>query len=287
MSDQLRKLHLIQLEILKEIDRICRQNGICYSLYAGTLLGAVRHQGFIPWDDDLDICMERSEYNRFLTAWERCKPEGYLLQNKENASRFTQSFTKIRKDHTTFLQDRSEACAYHTGIFVDIFPIDRMPEGRLRRAFFIWDCARYQLYCREYVPSKGRTPVKILASVLLLFSNEQTRRKKREKLLGRICKDQNHTHSSVAIETLGTILMPLPADLFDAYTVLPFEDATFMCFSCWDRYLKCKYGNYRKLPPESERAWKHHPLILDFDHNYEELSAERRMAGVLPDGKVE
>ena len=287
MSDQLRRLQLVQLEILKVIDRVCRQNCIQYSLYAGTLLGAVRHQGFIPWDDDLDVCMERSEYNRFLAAWERIKPEGYLLQNKDNAARFTQSFTKIRKDHTTFLQDESEACAYHTGIFVDVFPIDRMPSGRFRRVLFTWDCARYQLFCREFVPPKGRMAEKILASALLFFSNEQTRKKKREKILGRICQDQDHTHSTVAIETLGTIRTPLPPELFDAYTELPFEDGSFLCFSCWELYLKCKYGDYRKLPPESERTWKHHPLILDFELNYEELPAERRVAGKLSDVKAD
>ena len=287
MSDQLRKLQLVQLEILKVIDRICRENDIRYSLYAGTLLGAARHQGFIPWDDDLDICMERSEYDRFLETWKRNKPEGYILQNKDNAARFTQSFTKIRKDHTTFLQDESEACAYHTGIFVDVFPIDRMPEGRIRRALFTWDCARYQLYCREFVPPKGRLTEKILAGGLLLFSNEQTRKKKRERLLGRICRDQDRTHPTVGIETLGTVRTPLPPELLDTYTELPFEDGSFLCFCCWEQYLISKFGDYRKLPPESERGWKHHPLILDFEHNYEELPAESRLAGNLSNGKAE
>ena len=102
MEQQLRRLQLTQLEILKVIDKICREHDIPYSLYAGTLLGAVRHQGFIPWDDDLDVCMSRANYNRFLEVWEQVQPEGYLLQNKENAPEFPQSFSKIRKLDTTF-----------------------------------------------------------------------------------------------------------------------------------------------------------------------------------------
>ena len=104
MDNTLRQLQLTQLSILKVIDKLCRKWEIRYSLYAGTLLGAVRHSGFIPWDDDLDICMAREEYDRFLAAWEKEPPEGYLLQNKKNTPAFTQSFTKIRKDHTAFLQ---------------------------------------------------------------------------------------------------------------------------------------------------------------------------------------
>ena len=99
MTDsKLRRLQLTQLEILKVFDKICMDHGLRYSLYAGSLLGAVRHQGFIPWDDDLDVCMARADYDRFMEIWEAVKPEGYILQNKENTPGFTQSFSKIRKD---------------------------------------------------------------------------------------------------------------------------------------------------------------------------------------------
>ena len=103
MDNQLRKLQLTQLGILKDVDSFCKKYGIRYSLYGGTLIGAVRHQGFIPWDDDLDICMARDDYNKFIELWESIKPNGYILQNKDNTPLFTQSFTKIRKEHTTFL----------------------------------------------------------------------------------------------------------------------------------------------------------------------------------------
>ena len=82
MEDILRNLQLVQLEMLKIVDNICKKNNIKYSLYAGTLLGAVRHRGFIPWDDDLDICMLREEYDKFIIAWNKDKPQGIYYRIK-------------------------------------------------------------------------------------------------------------------------------------------------------------------------------------------------------------
>lgn len=271
METKLRKLQLVQLEILEKVDKICRENNIPYSLYAGTLLGAVRHQGFIPWDDDLDICMSRDNYERFLKLWQEVKPEGYILQNKENTPEFTQSFTKIRKEHTTFLQYDWERGKYHTGIFIDIFPIDRIPARKIQRILFWWNCMQYQLYTREFVPPKSNHLVKIVSEGLLALNSGEKRRLKREKLLKKITKyHTNTTLDTVAIETVNAMKVEYPVNLLDEYTTVWFENREYMCFKEWKRYLECKFGNYMQLPPESERQWKHHPIILDFEKSYEE-----------------
>lgn len=275
---QLRKLQLTQLEILKLIDRFCREKGIPYSLYAGTLLGAVRHQGFIPWDDDLDICMSRKDYNRFLQLWEEEKPAGYILQNKENSPGFSPSFSKIRKDHTCFLQFESEIGHYQMGIFVDIFPIDRMPNGRVTSKLFQLKCLEYQLLTREFLPTDGNPAVKAIAKLILKLSSPEQRAAKRKRLLHWIEKyNDNKELPAVAIETQSTIRTPLPSNFMAEFTELTFEDSEFMCTAVWDEYLSAKYGDYMKLPPESQRVWKHHPLILDFDRNYEELTEEEKL----------
>jgi len=273
----LRKLQLTQLEILKKIDEVCKENEIQYSLYAGTLLGAVRHQGFIPWDDDLDICMSRENYKRFIKVWNMIEPEGYILQNKENSREFSQSFTKIRKYHTTFLQYENEIGKYHTGIFVDIFPIDRIPNKKYQEIFFKFNCMMYQLYTREFVPPKSGTVVKVLSAFLLKVIGKNKRMAVREKLLNKIIKyNSNQQLDTVGIETLASLNKRFPADMLDLYITLKFEDDEFMCFANWDEHLKCKFGDYWTLPPESEREWKHHPIILDFAHNYEELNKYER-----------
>lgn len=273
MEEKLRPLRQTMLEILKVFDKFCREHDLKYSLYAGSLLGAVRHQGFIPWDDDLDVCMERPEYERFLTLWTQSPPEGYVLQNKENSPEFWQSFTKIRKDHTTFLQEQREAGKYHTGIFLDVFPLDRVPEGRMERALFQWHCMKYQLLTREFVPPKAGKPVRLGSLAILACTPKKNREAVRQKTLKKITAyAPRRDLELVDMATVEAMRVQYSPDMADSYVELPFEDGQFSCFAGWDDHLRRKFGEYMQLPPEEDRAWRHHPLIIDFTHNYEELT---------------
>ena len=276
MEEKLRPLQLTMLEILKVFDKFCREHDLKYSLYAGSLLGAVRHKGFIPWDDDLDVCMERSEYDRFVALWEQLPPEGYILQNKENTPAYWQSFSKIRKDHTTFLQEEREVGKYHTGIFLDIFPLDRIPDDKLNRAFYKWHCMKYQLLTREFVPPKAGTLVRLGSSVILACIPKSCREKVRQNTLKKVSRYNSQRDLEVAaIETMASLRKPFAPDMLDAYIYLPFEDGEFMCFAGWDDHLRRKFGDYMQLPPVEERAWRHHPIVIDFEHNYEELTLQK------------
>ena len=275
MEEKLRQLQLIQLEILKFFDNFCREHNLKYSLYAGSLLGAIRHHAFIPWDDDLDVCMSRFEYDRFIALWNQSPPGGYILQNKENSPGYWQSFSKIRKDHTTFLQEEREAGKYHTGIFLDIFPLDRIPNGKLKRMMFKWHCMKYQLLTREFAPPKASAVVRIGSSIILACTPKCCRERSRRNALKRITRYNNqHKLEIVAIETMASLRKTFAPNMLDAYVDLPFEDGEFMCFAGWDDHLHRKFGNYMQLPPVEERTWRHHPIIIDFEHNYEELNLQ-------------
>lgn len=270
----LHKIWETELEILDVIHRVCIENNLKYSLAFGSLIGAVRHGGFIPWDDDIDIIMPREDYQKLLSLWRKYAPEDYMLQNKETNEDFTQNFTKIRKNHTTFLQDKNEQKkSYHKGIFVDITPCDRVPKGRLLRALQYAACAINLLYSRGYI--SGDSGFIRLAEEVLLKISPKIRQKIR-RLSERIIRlwNGNDTLEYICSDTIQNCRRYLPPELFDNNVLTQFQDKNYYIIANPDSFLHVRYGDYMKLPTEEEQVWKHHPIIIDFEHNYEELGEQ-------------
>ena len=140
-NEQLRQLQLIELEMLEEVDRICKKCGIRYNIIAGTLLGAVRHGGFIPWDDDADVAMLRPEYEKFRKA---CKTEldtnRFYFQDHRNTKGYRWGYGKLRRKNTLFLRENQEHMPYKQGVFIDIFPLDGVPDNYLLRCIHNFQC---------------------------------------------------------------------------------------------------------------------------------------------------
>lgn len=274
MREEMERVWATELEILDVIHKVCTEHGLRYSLAYGTLIGAVRHGGFIPWDDDIDLMMPREDYERLLAIWKTVAPEGYLLQNVRTAPDFTQSFTKIRKDHTAFVQDDSErGKKYHKGIFVDIFPGDRVPHGKMAKKIQYVACAVALLYYRGH--SSGTDGVIGKIEALLLRAPKEkyaSRREFAEKVLRHWNGDE--TAQYVFASTIQSSRKFYPADLFENMQTIAFCGSHYRCVADTDAALRVEYGDYMQLPPEEERVWKHHPILIDFEHNYEELCSD-------------
>ena len=130
----LRRQQLVMLEMVKELDRICRKHNIPYFLYGGTLLGAIRHNGFIPWDDDLDVGLMRGEYLRLMKVLPNELPPHIVLQTNDTDKNYFYFFAKLR-DTRSFLDEGAyDRCFKYRGIFIDIFPFDKvqLPLQRIR-----------------------------------------------------------------------------------------------------------------------------------------------------------
>lgn len=267
--EELRKIQLKQIEILNKIDQFCKKNSISYSIAYGTMLGAVRHGGFIPWDDDMDICMLRSDYDKFLSLWQ--DDDKFILQNHTTNSDFTQTFSKIRMKNTAFVQENDLNKSYHKGIFVDIFPFDRKADGYFKQKLQIIDVMLYQLYFRGYVPENNGLILKLGSALLLKIHNRNNYNKLAEKHLNKI-KKYNSNKELLLFDTctFSDMKKSYDKDLFENLTEIEFDGYRFSVIRDYEKFLKICYGDYMKLPPKDEQTWYHHPIFISFDSEYEE-----------------
>ncbi|MDO4443474.1 MAG: LicD family protein [Slackia sp.] len=160
-AEALKRLQETELDILLMIDGFCKEHGIAWFMDAGTALGAMRHGGFIPWDDDIDISMLRDDYDRFIEAARTGLPEGYSLQTFDNNEAFAGLFAKVYKEDTSFLTKETIEAGCEQGIFVDIFPYDVLAADASQRARQMkiarrWQSVSYLWHAKTItVPHKG------------------------------------------------------------------------------------------------------------------------------------
>ena len=267
-SDLLHSVQAVELEILREFDRICKKNDLKYSLAYGTLIGAVRHKGFIPWDDDIDIVMPRSDYEKLRLLWASESSSCYFIQDYREDLYYPNNFMKIRKNNTAYIQGDNEFNAnYHTGIFIDIFPMDRLaPSGFKRKKQYIAFILNL-LYSRGY--KSGKKGLYDLVESILLIPPRRSfffLRRKTEEYYRKW--NFNDRLSLVSACTYEYCRMYFDSDLFNDIIELPFEGFNFSCTSKYDDFLRKCYGDYLEMPPENERIWKHNPKYISFDENY-------------------
>ena len=271
IRSQITSVWKVEQEILNVVQEICETHGLRYSLAYGTLLGAVRHKGFIPWDDDIDIMMPREDYDRLLAIWNDVAPAGYILMNGNTVVDLSDNFSKIVKDKTIFLQREGDRCKdLHKGIFVDIFPADRRAPGKFGRALQYCACAANLLYSRGYTSKSGG--IIGLAEKVLLLVPRAYHRNLRSKTQRFVSRWNDCVQSPYIFPcTIREFGKNYTADLFDNFDWIEFCGKKYKCTARWDSYLTLCYGDYMQLPPEEDRVWKHHPILIDLNHNYEEL----------------
>ena len=273
MDNILKQIQSTELEILIYFDKFCKENNLKYSLSGGTLLGAVRHKGFIPWDDDVDCMMMRDDYDRLVSLWnEKADTDKFILQLKDNSPAFSQSFAKIRKNHTSFLQKGEPAGEYHNGLFIDIMPADRLPKGKIREFLYYIDVMFYQLFTREFAPPQSGFVMKTITSAIISLTNKKSRASLRKKLLKKLTKyNENKNLQIISFETIDSMHRHYSADLMNETIDIEYEGVMLKASSKWKEILEIGYGDYMQYPPEEEQVWKHHPIVIDFEHNLEDI----------------
>lgn len=273
--EMLRRLQMIELELLVEVDRICKKCGIRYQIIAGTMLGAARNGGFIPWDDDADVALLRSEYERFREACATELDESrYYFQDMRATPGYRWGYGKLRRKRTLFLREHQEHMPYEQGVFIDVFPLDAVPAGQVGRAFANLDCflSRKMLWARVGKIADRSGVKRAVYSVMDRVPRDVTQNHLR-KLVER---GRESTSPWVRILTFPT---PNRAYAYrrvwyETSTTAAFEGIAFPGVSDADDYLSFKFGTWRELPPVEQR--KTHPVsdifLLD-DEEYGQVLA--------------
>ena len=274
--EDIRKLQLVQLEILIEFDRICRANNIPYQLFSGTLLGAVRHKGFIPWDDDVDVCMLRKDYIKFLAICKNQLDKRYFLQTYETDKEYIHLFARIRKNNTLLLQEAWEGIDMHHGIFIDVFPMDNiLPgqiSGKIQYLLLYFSKLVKKMKHKKYCLNSDRvykTCIKVFFHYVLKPIRMQSFNRIQSKI---ICMFQNKstTYSTCLTdggkETYHKYMMK-NNDFYNT-TQLEFEEHLFPVPSNYHEILTNIFGDYMTPPPVEQQ--KPHHGIIDINFNTEE-----------------
>ena len=259
------------LDVMKYIDELCRTNDIKYSIMGGTALGAVRHGGFIPWDDDLDIFMTPSEYEKFKEVFNKANSEKYVLQEWKTTPNYLE-YAKVRMNGTTFIEESFENNkGIHHGIYVDIMILHKCPNKKRIQKKLYYKCKYVTLYALSKRNWKPKTKFQKLALLLLKMLPN--------KLIVRSFYKHIYKYDDKIMDDYTWFYWITPAgfnaglfekDFFENLRDIRFEDCFLLAPERITEYLQYRYGDYMKLPPEEKRLSAVHAKIFDVDKDYRE-----------------
>ena len=256
----LRDAQMLMVDILQEVHNLCEKHGLKYFLDAGTLIGAVRHKGFIPWDDDVDIGMPREDYNKFLEIAKKELPEHLFLQTFATDKYYDVYPVpcKVRYNDTIFLEEHAkENHNMHNGVYIDVFPYDSLPKHK-----FMYKIQRGLSYnilksfkrlrdMPEKLSFKNKLTFTFYKLVTKIFPY-----KRREKFFNYLIKwnDLNSEYMGYGVDTFWSEYVYKKSDYYDLVK-LEFEGKYFYGPKNYDAILTQLYGDYMTMPKEEERVW--------------------------------
>ena len=276
----IRRVQQYELEILEQINRICQDHQLTCFAVGGSVLGAVRHKGFIPWDDDIDLAMPRQDYEEFLRIAAEELDDRFVVQNFSTEPRTPFYFTKIRRNNTMFVEYQVRDYSINHGIFVDIFPFDAVPDNRyLRKVQYKVSWMLYQMYLSKslktvyssrllntaYETAEIRAQVIKKARIRRLLHGLLTPIPKKWIYKGLDACVRMHNgkpHTEIA-HIVRKRLRVKQKDLLPICH-LPFENTYMPVPNNYDSYLRGQFGNYMAMPSKDKR-YGHLPYYVEFE----------------------
>ncbi len=274
--ETLKKLQSVEFEMLKAVDEFCRENNIPYFLESGTAIGCARHQGFIPWDDDIDIGIMQEDYPRFIRLFEENPPAGYSVHTHENTENYPYMFAKVYCEGTRFLAQESIDAGLESCIYLDVFPHEfvspdlsqKQAESFISRAMF-WQRMLYLYYTPNPAvpPTASLRGLKVALSkvghtFVRAFMSPAKLARRYDEQIAQLSAGGSPRISNYVASVQDGVIVPASA-IFPLDQRMQFEGEEFPVPHNVDEYLRCLYGDWRQLPPEDKRK-THAPVVLDF-----------------------
>lgn len=259
------RLHDTMLEIYSEITRICEKHNLDYFVVGGTLLGAVVHKGYIPWDDDLDIAMPRDSYDKFIQICKEELNENFFIHCTETDKNYWLPFIKIRMNNTIFLEEKRKNVKSHAGIYVDVFPFDYCSEKNTKKHKRKWKTITYinnHIYTRITGIKKYSKSAMLLNPIFSLFSV-----KKLSKYRDKLMRSFDQGERKFFVDLAGG--RRLDNSYFDVSDIQPIQELQFgntyvKAPKDPNKYLLQLYTERYKIIPPKEKQITHEPLLIKF-----------------------
>lgn len=272
MYEEIQSLHEKQYEILLELKKVCDAHDLVYYLAFGTLLGAIRHKGFIPWDDDIDTGMPYKDYKRLEQLFkDGAFGNGFFLQTANTDPNSGSTYYKLRKDGTTFIVKPQSHRDMHHGINIDIYPLYNVADNKIMREIQALHAVMYMLLEVGEVPQNNGKLMKAAGAVVLFLFRGKLREKYKNfclrymaKYEGKKTKYKAHFYGN-----LNRCRRIYPSEVFDHVVPMKFEGDEFSVPCGYDYFLKKFYGDYMQMPPVEKRGVKLDKLAkIDTEKSY-------------------
>lgn len=269
-AEQLRKLQLKELDILNHFHNFCEINGLTYFVCGGCLIGSLRYQKFIPWDDDADVFMPRADYQRFIELWQKQKADGRFVLLNETDDTFTRnSFATLVDTSMTLVKNYQKDLNIPHGVAFDIFPIDPRPDKKVQKYLQYFWCIIYSLFRAQTIPEKHGGVMAFGSKILLgIFRSFNVRKKIWKFAEKRMTQYKTEDCNKVCELCAGPRIMKneYPKELFENTVDITFEGCRFKAMEGYDKYLKIAFGDdYMTPPPVEQQVVSHDLAYIDFD----------------------
>lgn len=270
---KLRDLQLKCLEILLYFKDFCEKHNLRFFLCGGACIGAIRHKGFIPWDDDIDVFMPREDYEKLGDLWNKyadTERYEYCRTNKDKS--YETMLTQIADNNTTFIKSNLAQYDINHGVKLEIIPLDGAPNSKIKRKIQIMWALVFCLFNRQWAPkNKGKVAEIIGRILLLIFRGPKIRYKLwrfAEKQMTKYPVDENTKYMTELCVNFKYVKNLYPKRIFERAVYKEFEGHLMPVPVGYDQYLRMAFGDYMQLPPKDERVPKHDAVFVDLSNSY-------------------